>query len=582
MYTISKNSQIVLALLKAHGIKHIVINPGATNIPLVSGFQNDPFFTCYSIVDERSAMYFAIGLSLEKGEPVATTCTSAQATRNYVPGLTEAYYKHVPILAITASKHPKYFYQDYMQAPEQTSLPNDAIKKTFALPYVSNKIDELHCVRLVNEAILELSHRRPGPIQLNVPMIDSELGQFTINELSKTRIIRRYMGSEEWNVSLKDKKVMIVIGEHRPFTQTQLEALEAFTESNNAFVYVNHLSNYHGKYAVSANLALTCMDGHTFENIYKPDILITIGGQTGDYPLFGKLSGGGEFDFEHWRVSEDGDIVDTYDKLTKVFECPLELFFKKVTNQEIIQHTYYQQWKDVCDSMKIPANLPLSNAYLAQELHKDIPKNSYLNLAILNSLRTWSFYPLDPSVTCYSNVGAFGIDGCLSVLLGQSVATERLCFMVIGDLSFFYDMNSIGIRHLKNNIRILLVNNHCGAEFKLYLNPAYQFGKEGDKYIAAAGHNSSNVQGWVEANGFKYLSAKSKEEFLETKNQFLTESSNLPIVFEVFTNHEDESSALKMIVDNNQIKSTKTKIKEKLESVFGEHTVETLKKIVKK
>ena len=134
MYTIAKNVQIVIALLKAHNIKKIVINPGGTNPALIRGVQDDDFFECYSIVDERSALYFAIGMYLETGDTIAICCTSAQATRNFIPGLTEAYYKHVPILAITFSKHPHYTYQEYMQAPDQTSLPKDAVKKSFALP----------------------------------------------------------------------------------------------------------------------------------------------------------------------------------------------------------------------------------------------------------------------------------------------------------------------------------------------------------------------------------------------------------------------------------------------------------------
>ena len=141
MYTILENARIVLSLLKKHNIRHIVLSPGGSNIPIVQGAQQDPLFKCYSVVDERSAMYFAIGLYLQTGEIIATSCTSAQATRNYVPGLTEAFYKHVPILAITMSKHPKYLGQEYMQCPIQTSLPVDSIKKSFSLPYSSNDDD---------------------------------------------------------------------------------------------------------------------------------------------------------------------------------------------------------------------------------------------------------------------------------------------------------------------------------------------------------------------------------------------------------------------------------------------------------
>lgn len=577
MYTIAKNAQIVLALLKQHNIRHVIINPGTTNVPIVQGVQNDPFFNCYSIVDERSAMYFAIGLYLETGEPIATTCTSAQATRNYLPGLTEAFYKHVPILAITVSKHPKYNYQGYPQHPIQTSIPEDAVKKTFALPFVSNHIDELHCVRLVNEAMLEITHRTPGPVQLNLPMLDSDLVVFSDSELPNIRVIKRYISWKNWDISLKGKKIMIVIGEHRPFSSKQKSIIENFVECHDAFVYVNHLSNYHGKYALFANSTLHAMSEETFASTYKPDVLITIGGQTGDYALLHKLSAGNEFEFEHWAVNEEGNIVDTFDKLTKVFECPFELFFSKFNQKESSLHHYFDVWKMACDSIKLPDELPLSGAYVAQQLHTSIPPKSYINFSILNSFRIWSLFPLDPSVICYSNVAAFGIDGCMSTFLGQSIATENLCFLIIGDLSFFYDMNSLGIRGLKNNIRILLVNNGCGIEFRMNLKLYQEMNNDIYSYIAAKGH-SRNAKGWAETCGFKYLSANTKEEFLQHKNDFISDSEK-SIVFEVFTNPEDEIEAyFEKIIRGNHIESN---LKSAFRTVLGKKGTEFVKKILK-
>ncbi|WP_321416300.1 thiamine pyrophosphate-binding protein [uncultured Desulfobacter sp.] len=578
MYTIAKNAQIVLVLLKKHNIRHIVINPGMTNIPIVQGLQNDEFFKCYSIVDERSAMYFAIGLHLDTGERIAITCTSAQATRNYLPGLTEAFYKNVPILAITVSKHPKYDYQGYPQHPIQVSVPEDAVKKTFALPYVSDHIDELQCIRMSNEAILELSHRSSGPVQLNVPMLDTELVTFTELELPDVRMINRYMQWDEWgNFQLTEKRIMIVVGEHRPFSNKQREALEGFINSYNAFVYVNHLSNYHGDYAVPANSVLSVMSNDTFKNIYKPDLLITIGGQTGDYPLLRKLSAGSEFDFEHWLIKENGEIIDTYDKLTKVFECPFEFFFVRLALKTPTSHQYFKLWKSAYDSIRIPDDLPLSNAFLALQLHNSIPQKSYVNFAILNSLRTWTLFPLDPSIVCYSNVAAFGIDGCMSTFLGQSITTKNLCFLVIGDLSFFYDMNSLGIRHLKNNIRILLVNNSCGVEFRMNLSLYQQIGNDVFPYIAAKDHYK-DAKGWAEACGFRYLTATTKEEFCVYKDAFVSESEQ-SMVFEIFVNPDDEVLAFKSIINENHVES---KTKAIARSVLGKKGVGLLKTIVKK
>ena len=90
-YTIERNVQIVIALLKAHGIRKVVASPGTTNMTFIGSIQQDPFFQIWSSVDERSAAYIACGLAAESGEPVVISCTGATASRNYMPGLTEAY-----------------------------------------------------------------------------------------------------------------------------------------------------------------------------------------------------------------------------------------------------------------------------------------------------------------------------------------------------------------------------------------------------------------------------------------------------------------------------------------------------------
>ena len=102
-YSNEKNVLLMVALLKAHGIRKVVASPGTTNITFVASLTHDPFFQVYSSVDERSAAYMACGMADESGEPVVISCTGATASRNYFPGLTEAYYRKLPILAITST-----------------------------------------------------------------------------------------------------------------------------------------------------------------------------------------------------------------------------------------------------------------------------------------------------------------------------------------------------------------------------------------------------------------------------------------------------------------------------------------------
>jgi len=583
MITILENARIVISLLKAHNIRYVVASPGGSNIPIVEAVQQDPFFKVYSVVDERSAMYFAIGLYMQTGEIIATSCTSAQATRNYIPGLTEAFYKHVPILAITMSKHPVYVRQDYMQCPIQTSLPIDAVKKSYTLPYIHDDNDRTICVRTVNEAILELTHHSNGPVQLNIEELDSETWQFT-NSLSlpSPRVINRYELDDEWPIELKGKKIMLLMGEHRPYDKQEIDAIDSFCENFNVFAYADNIANYHGKYALQPySISMYCSQ-KAFMEIFKPDIVITIGGIIGEYGIFSKLFNASPGSFEHWRVAKDGNVVDTYKKLTKIFECNPTDFFRRVSKgHKEENHSYYKLWKSYYDKVNFDIELPLSNLYVAQQLHNEIPNGSTLTLAIHGSLRSWLNFPIKEGINCASPVAAFGIDGGMSMFFGESVETDKLSFFVTGDLAYLYDMNSMSIRHIKNNVRIILINNNGGMEFK-FTDMVNKF--DVGKYVAADNH-FRNAEGWSRTNNFDYIPIKSKEDFIAIKEKFF-EPSDRPVLFEVFTTPEQERKSAELYSSTNKIIASgehlKEGVKDSIKILFGEQGISKVKKILGK
>lgn len=193
---------------------------------------------------------------------------------------------------------------------------------------------------------------------------------------------------------------------------------------------------------------------------------------------------------------------------------------------------------------------------------------------------------VDASISAYSNVGGFGIDGGVSSLIGSSLAQkDKLHFGFFGDLAFFYDMNVLGNRHVGSNIRIMLINNAKGSEFKLYSHPASRLGTEADEFIAAARHYGNKspllVKHFAEDLGFKYLTASNKEEFENCMQQFIApELSKKPIVFEVFTDSEDENEALKLL--NKIEKSKEYQRKDIIKKIIGEGTIHTVKDIINK
>ena len=338
-------------------------------------------------------------------------------------------------------------------------------------------------------------------------------------------------------------------------------------------VYVNHLSNFSNDYSVEGNLLLLTSNTEEIEKI-KPDIMISIGGQTGDYPFYLAFSKNSLTGIEHWRLCEDGNIVDTYDKLARVYQGNITDFFSSVSS-ECVDHTFFNLWKQQVKEKSTDFNVPFSQVSIAQHLHDKLPSDSIVQFSILNSLRIWNLFSLNPSIECYSNVGAFGIDGGMSTLIGQSMATEKLSFMIIGDLAFFYDMNSLSIRDLKNNVRILLVNNNGGIEFKLHGENK----KDIDKFIAAADYHGS-AKGWAESCGFDYYSAHTKEEFEKYVPAFIS-ASKKPIILEAFVSDHDESEAYLKILNENKTKTTRDSVKSAVKGLIGEKAFNKLKSTIK-
>lgn len=575
-YTSERNNQIVIELLKYHKIKKVVASPGATNVSFVASIQEDPWFEIYSSVDERSAAYIACGIAAESGEAVVLSCTGATASRNYFPGLTEAYYRKLPILAITSTMPIERIGNNIPQCIDRTNLTNDIAKLSVHIPMVKDDEDEWIGTLRANEAMLELFHHGGGPVHINLETNQS--GNFAVNDIRNINPIDRV--STHGNMpKLDGKRIAIFIGNHSKWNEELLKTVDEFCEKYNAVVIGDHTSNYKGSYSIPAGLISAQTQYHP--KCMEMDILIHLGNISGAY-LNVKPN-------KVWRVNEDGKLCDTFRKLRYVFEMPEIEFFKYYNSlkKEMIEMSYFneceKQYEDLL--MKIP-ELPFSNIWIAQHMADMLPENSVLHLGILNSLRSWNMFKISNKIDVYSNTGGFGIDGCISSLLGASLAQKnKLFFGIVGDLAFFYDMNSLGNRHLENNLRLLVINNGRGQEFKNYGHRAAQFGTGTDPYIAAAGHygNKSHelIKNYVESLGFKYLVADNKEDAKRCIQEFVNPNQlDSPMVLEIFTETEDETEALK-IVSQLEVSSSES-VKNIVKNMVGQKGIDKIKKFIKK
>lgn len=574
-YTAEKNVQILIQLMKRHGVRKIVASPGSTNICFVASVQQDSFFEIYSSIDERSAAYIACGLAAESGEPVAISCTGATASRNYMPGLTEAYYRHLPVLAITSTQSIERLGHNIPQIIDRTVVPNDLVYLSVRLPIVHDEETEWSCIAKVNNALLELKRNGCGPVHIDLTTEYNT--DFSVKELPNVRKIERFCLNDQMP-PLKCGNIAIFVGAHGKWKDELTNAVDTFCEANNAVVLCDQTSNYWGKYRVVPNAL--CGQTNYRAECTKIDILIHIGEISGCYMAIHPKN--------VWRVHPDGKLKDTFKVLEYVFEMEELDFFKHYSNNsKNTENIYYNQWISECKKIynNIPL-LPFSNVWVAQQISKKIPSNSVIHFGILNSLRSWNYFEITEKVNGYCNVGGFGIDGTISSLIGASFFDkEKLYFGITGDLAFFYDMNALGNRHISDNVRLIIINNGRGSEFRNCISWASMFGEYTDEYISAARHfaNQSSVliKHYAEDLGFEYLSANNKKEFEKASGKFLTpEFTGKPIIFEVFTTPDDESMALELLttIKRTALLSAKNVAKE----LLGEKYTDTIKKWIKK
>lgn len=581
-YTSERNIQVVIALLKANNISRVFASPGATNISFVGSIQNDPFFTIYSCIDERSAAYMACGMAAETGVPVVISCTGATSSRNWMPGLTEAFYRKLPILAISSSNESCLVGHLVAQVTNRSTPPADAVIRSLEIGLVKSQSDEWDAVIKANTAISLLTRNGGGPVHIN--LITGHSRDFSVKEIAPVRMIKRYRLEDGNLPEIPAGRVAIAIGGHIKFKKEQENLIDDFCACYDAVVFCDHSSGYNGKY--KTNLSLSIMQKKAPSRLNQVDLLIHIGEVSGDYYGLYKIQAK-----QVWRVNPDGEIRDLYKSLTAVFDMPEISFFKTYLKPGNLKTSYIDACNDELEELyKHIPDLPFSNLWIAQHTASKLPKGSALHLGILNSLRSWNFFKVDNSIDCSCNVGGFGIDGAMSTLIGASLCnSNRLYFGVLGDLAFFYDMNAVGNRHVGNNVRFLVVNNGRGQEFRNYSHNGSLFGSDADKYIAAAGHfgkkSRSLVKGIAESLGYKYFCAENKSEFLEQVDEFVAPiNSDRPFIFEVFTETEDESVALEMIT--NCVAESKlllkNKIKESAKELLGDAGIRFVKKAIGK
>ena len=521
--------EYLVAMLKAYGIKNIVASPGTKNANFNFMIQEDDFFTATSIIDERSAAYVATGIAYETNEPVVITCTGATASRNWLSALTEAYYRKIPIIALSFYANTYNNFSLSAQYVDRSVSQNDIKYMSLELPEIKDKRDLEKALTYINAA-LSASKYYGLPVHINCPETTklTDFKDFSKNIWKTEFYFEDFVKEKEY---LRNKKLGIFIGAHKKFSEKEIKAISEFAESYDAPVFCDHTSQYTGSNKILISQACAITDAPKLL-----DLVIDLRGITPEYH-FAKIFKQKEI----WNISTDNTFKNRLNlPVNKIFVCSESEFFNSMKNDNAEKNGIYAEIKNKIENSEA-IEIPFSNPYICRKLSKKLPKNSSLHLAILNSLRSMNYYNLDESITVNANVGGFGIDGALSTMLGQSIAApNKKIFGLLGDLAFIYDMNALAYRNIKNNLRILLVNNGLGVEFKFNAKREEIYKEKTNVLVAAEGHAKNGAKAWAESSGFHYISARNKEDFDKLIDDFCNKEYDKPVLFECFTKVEDE------------------------------------------
>lgn len=554
MYSDKKTVNMLTALLVDKGIRKAVVCPGSRNIPLVQNFSECPYIECFPVTDERSAAFYALGLSLAADEPVAVCVTSGSAVLNTATAVAEAYYRHVPLIVISADRPIEMIDRQDGQTLRQNGILKNVVKQQTDIPdFDSDNASGLNFASLsLNITLNECISGEPGPVHINMQLREP-LFNFTEDALPEAEsIVKAWRMEGDINETcrmitekfLNARNRLIVIGQTMGNDKEMDRVVKAL--SKRFLVLCEPLATS------AAQPFDNAMDriGEILKR-EKIDMLLSLGGSFVSKRIKSALRSTEIRD--HWEINRSGTPHDMFMQQTGVAVCGEKAFLSALLESSRERHTETDRIKTLVEPClsKLEEciedySAPYSQLMAVKELEASLDDMDYdIEMHYANSMAVRLGCLLSSYRYIWCNRGVNGIDGSISTAAGFSLASEAMVFCVTGDLSFFYDQNALWNGQLRGNLRIMLLNNGGGNIF--YRLKGLDNTIKGMDYIAGTHH--VNARGICEQNDIGYLSAHNESEFRTALVHFLTEETKRPIVFEVFTDAEEDRKVLDRLED---------------------------------
>ena len=520
-----------------HGINHAVISSGSRSAPLILAFASNAEFKCFSIVDERSAGYYALGMAQQLKKPVVLICTSGTAVVNYAPALAEAYYLKVPLVVLTADRPPEWIDQNDGQTIRQFEIFRHYVKKSFQMPASTKEQSDLwYFRRSLNEAIGLSTIGSSGPVHINIPIqeplydplpavdlpikpIHTISGEMEIDTDSWQHI------SHRWNEA---RKRLVICGFSHKNPKLQ-SVLGLMASNHEVVVLAENLSNLSGdKFIDSPDRFMASLTNEQLKD-FRPDLIVTLGGSIISKRLKKYLRQYSPQ--EHWHIDEHDMFIDTFQSLSLNVRVKPWKFFSKVSKVGSPNIEYSQFAQNIKKQSEIRHNEFLQSAGFTDltawaSVIDMLPSNINLHLANSTPVRYAQLFSSRTDIIYFSNRGPSGIDGCISTAAGAAAATDRLNVLLVGDLAFLYDSNGLWNNNLPKNLLIIVMDNGGGNIFRVI-----DSGPEVDKIrpFVEAPHRVK-IKDICSSYGVNYLYANSLGSLSDALHQSFKPNSSTVVI----------------------------------------------------
>jgi len=526
-------------LLERLGIRHVIIAPGSRNAPLIQLFtRNDPF-QCYSIVDERSAGYVALGMASSLNEPVAVVTTSGTAVLNLAPAVAEAYYQQVPLLILTADRPVEPIPQFNNQVIDQAAPFYNYTKGFFEMP-VEPRTEQDVIQALVNlENLVEEGKAHPaGPVHINVPLLEplyEDLPEPGLNQRAESGDAGTIREPRAESLLLgSHQKILLLAGAGKYDSQTSANLLR-LAKNHQVVIVAENIANLPSKEFVHHPEVILSGAGQEELEILKPDLVIGLGGQV----VSKKLKN---------FIQSDPDITSLVHGQDPSLTVR-DLLRWQEKQPGLPGDSYLQSWKRLEKRVMEKADqamvgFPFCNLTVIREIIQEIPRDTVLHLGNSTTIRYSQLVPLRDDITYHSNRGTSGIDGSVSTAVGSAMVKDDLHLLLVGDLSFVYDSNALWNRKFPGNLRIVVLNDGGGSIFRLLEGPSrMEFFEE-----FSVTHHPVSIEMLSQAFGRRFRRVAGMEELKENLGILMQPDSPLSVL-EVDTTASENSRIFESFFD---------------------------------